>query len=76
MKYISKLGVIKIQWIIQVTAGTHNFLEAYTENFSAVAVGAEGGNNENTGCYHKGLTGVTVTTIQSGRKVDIIAIGV
>ena len=75
-KYILKLGVIKIQWIIQVTAGTHNFLEAYTENFSAVAVGAEGGNNENTGCYHKGLTGVTVTTIQSGRKVDIIAIGV
>ncbi len=75
-KYILKLGVIKIQWIIQVTAGTHNFLEAYTENFSAVAVGTEAGNNENTGCYHDGLTGVRVSTIQSGRKIDIIAIGI
>lgn len=39
-------------------------------------MGAEAGNNENTGCYHNGLTGVRVSTIQSGRKVDIIAIGI
>ena len=72
-----KCSNILIQWMIRVQSSTHSWLTSFSSDtsYSAVVAGFEGGASENSGLSAQSASNISVSSWQSGRAKNIVAIG-